>query len=422
MNNVFITGYGIVLRDLLTPEALFTMLANGKTLICEDRRLKSMGIENIPSAALSELDRRNVFEKLRRRGIFIKKDSVVQAMAYSSIIDAMVMSNLSRDDLLAIGPELFFANNKLFPSIDSLFNSIEMNNESSLENADIETRCKVPMATDFFNSIARYFHSLSPPRIYSDACTAGMSALNSAFLSIRHGDADVAIVCASEEATDPIMQLLFKKVGALYNGRFSSPKEASRAFDKSRAGCVLADASACLILESESHAYRRKVKPLAEIKGMYRNAEAYKMTSSDEAGVNYLTTMINALSDASMAPEDIDHINAHGTSTISNDQTESRAIFSLFKSNCPPVISTKSALGHSLGVSGLLECIISCESILRKTILPSINFDEQGIKDGKILINTSTKKAPNLNSILSNSFGFGGENCSIVLTKIKECV
>ncbi|QCT19979.1 hypothetical protein FEM41_10090 [Jejubacter calystegiae] len=418
MNNVAITGYGTVVRKLLTPERLFNLLAEGETLLCEDERLKNLGVSQVPSVALNDIERKIIVEKLRRHGILLQYDSIVQAMALSAIIDALEMSQLLVSDLSSLNQELFFANNKLLPSIEKVYLHAE---DKSIDvrsgDIDIEEQCEVPQATVFFREIANYLKSPFPPRIYSDACTAGMSALYSAFLSIRHGLCDVAIVCASEEATHPLVQLLFKKVGALYNGKFSQPDEASRAFDKARNGCVLADASACLILESQSHALARKVRPLIEIKGMYRNSEAHKMTSSDENGVNYLETMANALRDAGMAPEDIHHINAHGTSTVSNDQAESKAIASLFTSHCPPVISTKSALGHSLGVSGLLECILSCESILHDTMLPSLNFHEQSAKDGRILINTQTRRNARVNTVLSNSFGFGGENCSAVLAR-----
>lgn len=418
MNNVVITGYGTVVRKLLTPEKLFNLLAEGETLLCEDERFKNIGISQLPSVALNGIEREIIVEKLRHHSILLQYNSIVQAMAFSAIIDAMEMSQLLVSDLCSLNKELFFANNKLFPSIEAIYLYAKNKNTGTWPgDIDIEEQCAVPQATVIFREIANYLKSPLPPRIYSDACTAGMSALHSAFLSIRHGLCDVAIVCASEEATHPLMQLLFKKVGALYNGKLSQPGEASRAFDKARNGCVLADASACLILESQSHALARKVRPLVEIKGMHRNSEAHKMTSSDEHGVNYLETMSNALRDAGMTPEDIHHINAHGTSTVSNDQTESRAIASLFTSHCPPVISTKSALGHSLGVSGLLECILSCESILRDTMLPSLNFHEQSNKDGRILINTQTRRNARVNTVLSNSFGFGGENCSVVLTR-----
>ncbi len=419
MNNVIVTGYGSVVRKLLSPEKLFNLLSEGETLVCEDELLKNIGIPEVPSVALNDVERKAIIEKMRQHSMISQSDSIVQVMALSAIIDAMKMSQILISDLSSLNHELFFANNKIFPSIEALYLQAEDNNTGSLfKETDIEEQCGVPQATVLFSEIANYLKSPSPPRIYSDACTAGMSALYSAFLSIRHGLCDVAIVCASEEATHPLMQLLFKKVGALYSGKFSQPEEASRAFDKARKGCVLADASACLIIESQSHALARKARPLVEIKGMHRNSEAHKMTSSDESGVNYLDTMANALRDAGMSPKDIHHINAHGTSTISNDQTESRAIASLFKSNCPPVISTKSALGHSLGVSGLLECILSCESILQNTLLPSLNFHEQSNKDGRIPINAQTRRNARVDTVLSNSFGFGGENCSVVLARV----
>lgn len=148
---------------------------------------------------------------------------------------------------------------------------------------------------------------------------------------------------------------------------------------------------------------------------MSRQSEGYKMTSTDLSGQYYLNSMSAALEDAELCPEDIDHINAHGTSTVSNDLAESKAIHDLFQHK-PPVISTKSAIGHSLATSGLLEAILTIETLNNYQLLPSLNFSESGKTDGLINVN-KTARAIHANHILSNSFGFGGENSSLILKR-----
>lgn len=415
---VVITGYGLVVRNHFSVKDLFFTLKNRSSLIIEDNKLKSLGINNVPSASLTEYDINYLNEKVKKYCNNKLSNSLLFSMSYSAIIDALQYSNLGLD-LTKLNSELFFANNKIFPSTANLIKlSAKFKHQSKIySDVDIEKFCQIQQATQIFTEISNQLNIQNIPRIYSDACIAGQSALYSAYLNVKYKRRDIAIVCASEEATHPIMQIIFKKIGALYDSKQDIPVScASRAFDKQRSGCVLADGSACVIIESLSSAKARGAKIIAEIKGMSRKCEAYKITSSDESGKYYVEAMKEAISDAGLTPDDIDCINAHGTSTLSNDRTESKAIEKLF-THRPPVVSTKSALGHSLSVSGLIETILSCESINNKTILPSINYFSHDDKDGNININTQTTSAE-LNFVLSNSFGFGGENSCIILSKV----
>lgn len=417
IESVVITGYGLVVRDHFSAKDLFSSLKNHISLITEDNRLKSLGVNNVPSAALTEHDIICLKEKTKKYSNDSQSLPLVFSMAYSAIIDALQESNLGLD-LTKFNSEIFFANNKLFSSKESfiqLLTKFKNYPESSNENIDIEEFCQISQATNIFDKITQCLNLSTIPRIFGDACIAGKSALYSAYLNVKYKNRNVAIVCASEEATHPILQLTFRKIGALYDKKQDIPvSTASRAFDKKRSGCVLADAAACIVVESLSSAKARGAKIIAEIKGMSRKCEAYKITSSDESGKYYIESMKEAIFDAGLKPENIDFINAHGTSTQSNDRIESRAIEQLFPHR-PPVVSTKSAIGHSLSVSGLIETILSCESINNKTILPSLNYSNPDDKDGHININTHTTSAQ-LNHVLSNSFGFGGENSCIVLS------
>lgn len=409
---VAVTGYGLIVRNHNCPNDLFNSLMNKKSLICEDELLRKYGINNIPSAKLTSTDISSLRNQYNITGQ--SSNNVVLLMAYCSGANSLQMAGLTYKNLKQYKCELFFANNKMFIDGDTL-NHYFNGNVSSSEYLDVEHFGALMRPYEIAEELIERFNMSGQPRVYSDACTAGMVALYSAYHSIKSGRNDIALVGASEEATHPIMQILFKKVRALYDGTFTELSQSSRAFDKDRAGCVLADASAFLVIENYSHAITRKAKILAEIAGISRQSEGYKMTSTDLSGQYYLDCMSSALKDAGLSPENIDHINSHGTSTVNNDLAESKAINALFPHK-PPVISTKSAMGHSLAVSGLLEAILSIETLNNNQLLPSLNFSELGKMDGVINVNSSTK-AMHAKYILSNSFGFGGENSSVILKR-----
>ncbi|CDG96395.1 conserved hypothetical protein [Xenorhabdus bovienii str. puntauvense] len=411
-DNIAVTGYGLIVRNHDCPSDLFNSLSEGKSLICEDELLKEYGITHIPSAKLSfkDIDRlRSQFSctgQLSNNRVFL--------MACGAASNSLQMAGLTQTELNQSQCELFFANNKMFVDGEALsryFNS----GISPSKYIDIEQFGALMRPYEIAEELANSLNISTLPKIYSDACTAGMVALYSAYQHLKSGRLDIALVGASEEATHPIMQLLFKKVRALYDGKFTDMSQSSRAFDKDRSGCVLADASAFLVVERCSHAIARKANIIAEIAGMSRQSEGYKMTSTDLSGRYYRDCMSAALQDAGLSAEDIEHINSHGTSTVNNDLAESKAINALFPHN-PLVISTKSAMGHSLAVSGLLEAILSIETLKNELILPSLNFSEVGKTDGVVNVN-STAKVKRVNHILSNSFGFGGENSSLILKR-----
>ncbi|PHM51667.1 beta-ketoacyl synthase N-terminal-like domain-containing protein [Xenorhabdus hominickii] len=409
---VVITGYGLIVRNHNCPHTLFHSLMEGKSLICEDELLKEYGISHIPSAKLTSEDINQLHNKFSSTDKFA--NNLVFLMAYCASENSLKMADLNREELIQYQCELFFANNKMF--IDGNTLSQYINKERPLsESVDIENIASLIRPYEIAEELIKHFHLSGQPRVYGDACTAGMTALYSAYRTIKSGRSQVALVGASEEATHPVMQTLFKKVKALYNGKFTELNQSSRAFDKDRAGCVLADASAFLVVENYSHALARNAAILAEIAGMSRQSEGYKMTSTDLSGQYYLNSMSAALEDAELRSEDIDHINAHGTSTVSNDLAESKAIHDLFPHK-PPVISTKSATGHSLATSGLLEAILTIETLNNHQLLPSLNFSESGKTDGLINVNKTTRVI-HASHILSNSFGFGGENSSLILKR-----
>ena len=207
--------------------------------------------------------------------------------------------------------------------------------------------------------------------------------------------------------------------------RNDSPETASRPFSKSRDGFVMGEGSASLILEELEHAKARGARIYAEVIGTGMSADAYHLTASHPDGIGAKLVMRNALEDAEMQPEDIDYINVHGTSTPVGDISETKAILDVFGEHSYKlnISATKSMTGHLLDAAGAVEALFSVLAIRDQTVPPTINFEE-GDEDPEIdyklnfTFNKSQKRE--INAVLSNTFGFGGHNASVILKKYTE--
>lgn len=252
------------------------------------------------------------------------------------------------------------------------------------------------------------------------ACATGTNAIGDAFKVIQRGDADVMVAGGTEAAISPIAVAGFCSMKAL-STRNDEPDKASRPFDKDRNGFVMGEGAGVVILESLEHAIKRGAKIHAEIIGYGFNADAYHMTAPAPEGAQAAKCMAMALNDAGIKPEAVDYINAHGTSTPMNDKNETLAIKSLFGAHAYKlaVSSTKSMTGHLLGASGGIECIATTLTVMNDMIPPTINYEtpDEGM-DLDYVPNTARKQSVNV--ALSNSFGFGGHNATILLKKFSN--
>ena len=253
------------------------------------------------------------------------------------------------------------------------------------------------------------------------ACASSAHALIDAFNYIRLGKADVFIAGGSEAAVTPSGIGGFNAMHAI-STRNDDPRTASRPFDKDRDGFVLGEGAGCLIFEEYEHAKRRGARIYAEIIGCGLTADAHHMTAPHPDGYGAMLAMRNALEDAGISPEMVDHINTHGTSTPVGDIAEPKAIVSLFGDHASRISinSTKSMTGHLLGAAGAIEAIASVLA-LRNAFVPStINHftDDPDIPDLDFTFNTG--KARELNYALSNTFGFGGHNATLLFRKIND--
>ncbi len=251
------------------------------------------------------------------------------------------------------------------------------------------------------------------------ACATGADAIGMALRSIRHGYSDVMIAGGSEAALCEIGMASFCAARAL-STRNNEPTLASRPWDKNRDGFVMSEGAGIVVLEDYDHAVKRGAKIYAEVAGYGVSSDAYHITAPHEDGLGAMAAMRMALADAGINPEDVDYINAHGTSTLLGDVAETKAVKAVFGAHAykMPISSTKSQIGHLLGASGGVEAIFTALAVQRNLIPPTINLDEPG--EGCDLDYVPHKARDRKVTIaMSNSFGFGGHNGSVVLKKVK---
>lgn len=256
------------------------------------------------------------------------------------------------------------------------------------------------------------------------ACASSNNAIIDAFNLIRLGKADVMITGGAEAAIFPAGVGGFNSMHAL-STRNDSPQTASRPFSKSRDGFVMGEGSAVLVLEELEHALARGAKIYCEVAGGGMSADAYHLTATHPDGLGAKLAMSNALEDAGMKPEDIDYINVHGTSTPVGDISEVKAIVELFGEAAHKlnISSTKSMTGHLLGATGALEAVFSIKAVEEDIVPPTINHDPED-KDEEIdyTLNFTFDRAQKrtVRAALSNSFGFGGHNATVIVKKFEK--
>ncbi len=250
------------------------------------------------------------------------------------------------------------------------------------------------------------------------ACTTGVHNIGHAARIIQHGDADVMVAGGAEMATSPLGIAGFIAARAL-SRRNDDPEHASRPFDRDRDGFVLGEGAAILILEEYEHAKKRNAKIYAELIGFGMSADAYHMTAPDPDGSGFVMTMNNTLRDANISPEQVDYVNTHGTSTPTGDGVEVLSIKKLFGEHAYKlaVSSTKSMTGHMLGAAGSVEAMFCVLAIRDDIAPPTINLDNPDEGCDLDFVPHKARKMK-INIALSNSFGFGGTNGSLLLKKI----
>lgn len=255
------------------------------------------------------------------------------------------------------------------------------------------------------------------------ACATGTNCIGEAFRILQHGEADVMIAGGTEAAISAAPVAGFCSMKALCTNRNDDPEHASRPFDKERSGFVMGEGAGVVVLETLEHAKKRGAHIYAEVAGYGRNSDAYHVTSPAPHGVYQSKCMRLAIADAGLTPDDIDYVNAHGTSTHMNDLGETEACKEVFGARAKdvPISSVKSMTGHMLGAAGGIECIATALSVENDMIPPTINYETPDLEEGLDLDYVPNKsRSHTVRAAISNNFGFGGHNACLVLKKFTE--
>ncbi len=268
------------------------------------------------------------------------------------------------------------------------------------------------MANATAGTIAMQFGWTGPNMCIATACAASANAIGEAARIIRDGSADVVMTGGSEACITPTAVSAFARMTAL-STRNDDPVHASRPFDAERDGFVIGEGAAALVVERWDRAEARGARIYAEVVGYGRNADAYHITAPSPGGGGAAACMHLALEDAGLTPGAIGHINAHGTSTPLNDAAEAEAIRKVFGDTPPPVTSTKGVTGHLVGAAGATEAVASVLALLHGAVPPTANF-ERASDDIALDVVAGATRPLSPAPVLSNSFGFGGHNATLV--------
>ena len=401
MKNVVITGVGIKSCIGNSYNDVLESLKNGKSGIVSNSSYADMGFRSQVSGSI-DID----FSKLIDRKL-LRFMGESAAYSYLAAKDAIEMSSLTEEDLDS-------------PRVGIVAGSGGASTRVMVSTADI-TREKGPkrigpyavtksMGSSISAILGTAFRIKGVNYSISSACATSAHCIGHGADLIKSGQQDI-VVAGGGEDEHWSSSSLFDAMGALSSNFNDDPKKASRPYDKNRDGFVISGGSGILILEEEEHAKKRNANILAKLSGYFATSDGYDMVAPSGEGA--LRCMQGALKSYG---SDVDYINTHGTSTPVGDLAELNAIKELFVNNSPFISSTKSMTGHSLGATGAQEAIYSIMMLRDKFIAPSINIEDVCDEAKGVKLNTETTSSE-IKSAMSNSFGFGGTNASLIVTK-----
>ena len=401
MKNVVITGVGIKSCIGNSYNDVLESLKNGKSGIVSNSSYADMGFRSQVSGSM-DID----FSKLIDRKL-LRFMGESAAYSYLAAKDAIEMSSLTEEDLDS-------------PRVGIVAGSGGASTRVMVSTADI-VREKGPkrigpyavtksMGSSISAILGTAFRIKGVNYSISSACATSAHCIGHGADLIKSGQQDIVIAGGGEDEHWSSSSL-FDAMGALSSNFNDDPKKASRPYDKNRDGFVISGGSGILILEEEEHAKKRNANILAKLSGYFATSDGYDMVAPSGEGA--LRCMQGALKSYG---SDVDYINTHGTSTPVGDLAELNAIKELFINNSPFISSTKSMTGHSLGATGAQEAIYSIMMLRDKFIAPSINIEDVCDEAKGVKLNTETTSYE-IKSAMSNSFGFGGTNASLIVTK-----
>jgi len=403
MRNVVITGVGIKSCIGNTYQEVLDSLKNGKSGITANETYKEMGFRSQVSGNVDLNFAELIDRKLYR---FMGEAS---AYAYLAAQDAIEMAGISENHLNSEKTGIVAGSGG--SSTRVMVSTADITREKGPKRIGPYAVTK-SMGSSISAILGTAYKLKGINYSISSACATSAHCIGHGADLIKSGQQDIIIAGGGEDLHWSSSNL-FDAMGALSSNFNDNPSSASRAYDKNRDGFVISGGSGMVILEEEEHAKKRNANILAKLTGYYATSDGYDMVAPSGEGA--LRCMKGAMQNHG---SEVDYINTHGTSTPVGDVAELKAIKELFKNDIPIISSTKSMTGHSLGATGVQEAIYSIMMLKEKFIAPSINIDELCDEAEGVNIATETIEK-DVNSVLSNSFGFGGTNASLVISNYK---
>lgn len=411
-SRVVITGLGAV--SALGPvKQLWENLLAGRSGI---REITTIPTEHIPVKIAAEVRDFDVSEYIDHKEA--RRMGRASQFAVSAARQAVEDAGFSLEDIEN-------KSERVGVVVGTTLGSHEMSTNSTF---DFRTTWRKPNPLALINSlpnmpshyISRFLRALGPLNTPSTACAAGTQSVGEASTLIREGRADVVITGGVEAILQDYTVAGFSAMTALASEYNNAPDKASRPFDKNRSGFVMGEGAGILIIESLAHALKRGARIYAEILGHASSSDGYHIAALDPTASGATRSIKWAIEDARINGEDIGYINAHGTSTPQNDAMETTAIKRVIGEAAYniPVSSTKSMIGHAFGAAGAIEAIVSALSLFHQRIHPTINYETPDEECDLDYVPNIAREIKNLRYVLSNSFGLGGQNASLILGKI----
>ncbi len=409
-DKVVVTGIGIISPIGTGIDNFWESLINGKSGITEITRFNT---ERYPTRIAGEI---NDF----RPEEYMTDGFANDLCRYSQL--GLAASRMAVQDA---GLDLYRLNkDKVGVSIGVGIENLSFYDEkSAVENNNYSIRNKPPVENrNLSNVISDIFGFSGQNLIVSTACSSGNQAVGVAREMVRSGQADIVLAGGVEAPVFPLNLAAFCSLRVL-SKRNEGPSKASRPFDRDRDGFVMGEGAGMLVLESEESALRRGAYIYGEVTGYGATSDAFHMTKPSVDKEQISKSMLLAIEDADLTINDIDYINAHGTSTLANDSGETRAIKMVFGNDAYriPVSSTKSMTGHLMGAAGAVELIVSLLAIKNGGIPPTINLENPAPECDLDYVPDKAREK-DINTVLSNSFGFGGNNSTLVVEKFNNTI
>jgi len=406
---VVVTGIGIISPIGTGIDTFWKSLVNGSSGISEITRFNT---ERYPTRIAGEI---KDFDPEK----YMQEDLANNLCRYSQLgLSATRMA--IQDSGLDIGS--FNSKDRVGVSIGIGIEILSYHDEkTAIENNNYTLRTKPPTENSNLSNVVSDFYRLHGQNlIASTACSSGSQAIGIAKEMIQAGQADIVLTGGVEAPVFPLNLAAFCSLRVL-SKRNEDPTRASRPFEKDRDGFVMGEGAGMLVLESEESALRRGGDIYGEVAGYGATSDAFHMTKPSVDKVQISKSMLLAIEDADFTTNDIDYINAHGTSTLANDKGETRAIKMVFGNDAykVPVSSTKSMTGHLMGAAGAVELIVSLLAIKNGVIPPTINLENPAPECDLDYVPDKAREMK-VNTVLSNSFGFGGNNSTLVVKKVNN--